>query len=300
ASTPSASLTLPGGEKLTATSTLSSLKGIHVYVVGAIPNTTAGIPSFGSNDRYFGVFPVGSATPHYSGVYDYTGNPLIGSEIDMRLFKRNANDVTNWTDVTATQNTTDNTFTFEGTFTEYMLGSMSTGGPLPLRFVSFTGSKQISQNLLQWKTGNESNTSFFEVERRTNLLQFSQVGTVTAIGSGNNNYSFIDKNNIEGLHYYRLKIVDKNGSYTYSNILQLDQPDNLQFSVFPNPAKKSVTIAGLSHNGILSLMNAEGKVLQKIKVTSQAIVIDISDYAGGTYLLKYQTGEKVTYQRLIK
>ncbi|MEO6327781.1 MAG: T9SS type A sorting domain-containing protein [Ginsengibacter sp.] len=136
--------------------------------------------------------------------------------------------------------------------------------------------------------------------KSTDGLLFNLIGSVNATGSGNNSYSLTDKNTFEGFYYYRLKIADKNGGFTYSNILKLYQYGNHPISVFPNPAKDKVTISGLSGKGTLTLMNAEGKTLQLIPLTAQTITIDVDSYAAGSYLLKYQVVEKVTYHRLIK
>lgn len=82
----------------------------------------------------------------------------------------------------------------------------------------FTAKSEPDAILLEWKTGVEDNLSRFEIERSaSNTNNFLQIGTVSAIG--NNSYYYYRDEMAMGptpIYYYRLKIVDNNGNYTYS------------------------------------------------------------------------------------
>ena len=104
--------------------TYNGLAGTHVYMVNEKPNSENGFKPVGSNDRYFGVFNVSVEAPHYTAVYNYTGNPYVtvADEPGVSLFKRTGNNALNWTNANATLNTNLNTLTVTGQNTEYILG----------------------------------------------------------------------------------------------------------------------------------------------------------------------------------
>jgi hypothetical protein len=294
---PSASLSRASGEKLTATSAPSTLTGIHVYVVESAPNTTNGITGVGGNNRYFGVHPVGSANPLYTGVYDYSGNPFVTDEAGLRLFKRNSNDITAWSTVAATQNTSARTLTFTGNFTEYMLGSI--GGPLPLNILSFTGSRQNSDALLQWRTADNRDVSKYEVQRSADGANFITVGSVAATGT---QYSFTDRDAFAtpGTRFYRIKSTGNDGRLSHSAIIKLMQTAGGTLTAFPNPAKDVITLAGLRQNGILRVYNTAGSIVHQQQISTQTLTLDISRFANGLYQLQYVSNQDIMTLKIMK
>ncbi len=293
------SLTHATGENLTVTSTSGSPAGIQVYMVDEKPNTLTGASGVGDNNKYFGVFQVNGTTPQYTAVYNYNGNPFVnpGIEAQLRLNKRTDNTATTWTVMTAIPNEPANTITVTGESTEYILGRL--GGALPLNLISFTGSKQNNDALLQWKTANEINTSRFEIQRSENGIDFITAGTVAA---GSSLYSFADVNTFitKQIVFYRLKSIDADGKFSYSGIVKLSNEQGGRFTIFPNPVKDIITISGLKQNGTLLLFTADGKLLLQQKTNTQSITMDLSSYATGTYLLQYENEGVRHTQKLIK
>lgn len=172
-------------------------------------------------------------------------------------------------------------------------------GALPLNLISFTSSKQNNDALLQWKTANEINVSRFEVQRSNDGQTFTTIGTVAAGGSL---YSFTDANTFSSrtVAFYRLKSIDADDRFTYSNIIKLSKQASATVTVYPNPVSDVLSISGLKQNGTVLLYNAEGKLLQQQTVTAQTMTIDMSKYAKGIYLLQYKTGDEVVNQKIIK
>lgn len=112
--------------------------------------------------------------------------------------------------------------------------------PLPVELISFAGKIRDNAALLQWETANEHNTSHFEVERSIDAQNFEKAGSVnTNNSSGNARYSFIDKDadkQASSILYYRLKIVDKDGSISYSQVISLTiSPASIPVVIYPNP-----------------------------------------------------------------
>lgn len=172
-------------------------------------------------------------------------------------------------------------------------------GTLPLRLISFIGTKQNNNAQLKWLTANEINVARFEVERSGDGQNFVTIATVLP---GINLYSFSDVDifNKTSIAFYRLKSVDADGRFSFSRIVRLSNQLLAELSAFPNPVKDLVTITGLKENGIISLMTTQGKLLKKEIVTTQNITLDMSLYTKGAYLLWYTHKNKVTSVKIIK
>lgn len=297
--TKTASLTHPSGESFTVTSTTGSPAGIHVYRVDEQPNTLSGASGVGINDKYFGVFQVNGTVPQYTAVYNYNGNPFVTPpiEADLRLNKRTDNAAASWTIIAAVPDEPNNTITVTGESTEYILGRLV--GALPLNIISFTGSKQNNDAMLQWKTANEINVIQFEVQRSNDGQVFATISTVAAGGSL---YSLTDANTFSSrtVAFYRLKSIDADDRFTYSNIIKLSRQTSAAVTVYPNPVSDVLSISGLQQKGTVLLYNTEGKLLQQQTVTAQTMTMSMSKYAKGIYLLQYKTGDEVANQKIIK
>lgn len=292
------SLTHPTGENFTVTSTSGSPAGIQVYMVNEKPSILTGASGVGDNNKYFGLFQVGGTTPQYTAVYNYNGNPFVNPAIEsqLRLNKRTDNTGT-WSTLTDIPNEPANTITVPGESTEYILGRL--GGALPLNLISFTGSKQNTDALLQWKTTNEINVKCFEVQRSENGIDFITIATLAA---GSADYLFTDINifSTKTVLYYKLKSTNVDTRAVYSNIIRLSNKISTALTVYPNPVKNIFTVAGLKQSGMVLLFNAEGKLLQRQNTTAQTITIDMSMYASGIYLLQYQSKGETVNQKIIK
>ena len=161
----------------------------------------------------------------------------------------------------------------------------------PLKRLSFTAKKQEKTNLLNWKTSQEINVDRFEVERSNNGRVFSKIGAVKA---GSLNYTFADNTPLATTNYYRLKMLDKDGSFTYSPIRSLSNYNSsLTITLFPNPAKDNLQVQIESDKKSLLqalIISADGKVLLSKNITAQEgstlQSINISTLPKGSYLLK--------------
>ena len=175
---------------------------------------------------------------------------------------------------------------------------------LPLKLLSFSAKKQDKTNLLQWQTANEINVDRFEVERSFDSRKFNKIGKVKA---GLSNYSFIDNNALKATNYYRLRMVDKDGQFTYSPIRQITI-DNSAFTItiFPNPAKDNLQVQIDSDKKMalkLQVISLDGKVLlnTSFNATEGSILrsINISALLRGSYLLKIKSID-VQEERVVK
>ena len=169
---------------------------------------------------------------------------------------------------------------------------------LPLHLLAFTGSIKQGITNLSWSTANEVSTSLFILEKSTDATEFNVLTTVLAHNnSGTNIYNFSDHNTQKGIVYYRLKMVDKNGSFSYSKIIQVAMNNKTQFNLFPNPVHNKLTIDfnGASTNTQATVLSLTGKELIRQPLQEGILnkTIGVSQLSKGTYLLviKGQQGE---------
>ena len=165
--------------------------------------------------------------------------------------------------------------------------------PLPLQLLSFNGSGQSGYNLLQWTTTQEINTKYFELESHTGQGSFTTIATIDAVGNGSGIYSYRDTKNYNATNvYYRLKMVDRDGHFTYSQTISLGSNDNVTVTVYPNPATDVLYIS--TGNSLLqsnaALYDASGRLLQNILITTSSQPINVRQLNSGLYFLKLADG----------
>jgi hypothetical protein len=162
------------------------------------------------------------------------------------------------------------------------------GIALPLELLAFDAVLQNDKTLLKWKTSDEINSSHFEVMHSINGQQFENVGIVSTNNTpGIYNYQFVHTAPREGVNYYRLKMVDTDGSFTYSGIKTVVLKTMPQLLVFPNPAQRFITVKGIAANGTVQLLSLDGKLLKQISTTANTMTIDIGTLPAGIYILGY-------------
>lgn len=181
------------------------------------------------------------------------------------------------------------------------------GHLLPTTLTNFTAKLNNQTTQVNWQTSQEINTSYFEVEYSNNAKDFSTVATVNASGnsSSNKNYSASHAISNETNHYYRLKMVDKDGSFAYSQIVKLKTAGKgLQVEVYPTIVshKANISISAIENNNAsIEVYTMQGqKVKQQniaIKIGSQTQELDVSGLANGNYIIRVSTN---TYQQSFK
>jgi Secretion system C-terminal sorting domain len=161
----------------------------------------------------------------------------------------------------------------------------ASGMPLPIELLHFTGKNENKDNILSWTTATEQNSSRFEVEHSTNGKNFETLGQVAATGesSDEKTYHFTHSKPAAIGHYYRLKMVDKDGTFKYSTIISLINSGSKNLTLYPNPTKNSVTIRTTDYNQPMRLFNIAGALLYSADTTPEQL--DLSNFAAGMYFL---------------
>ena len=174
---------------------------------------------------------------------------------------------------------------------------------LPLHLLTFTAKRANTANLLNWTTAQEVNTDHFDIERSPNGTQFSKIGTVKA-NSMNGQYTYTDDNSgqssVVSRLYYRLKMLDKDGQFTYSPIRQVSlNPQLSTLNIYPNPAKDNLQLQIESDQKAtlhLQVLTQDRKVVLSKQMTvqqgSSLQSINISQLPTGHYFLKALSADK--------
>jgi trimeric autotransporter adhesin len=197
-------------------------------------------------------------------------------------------------------------------FSSFYIGSSNI--TLPLQLIYFTGTLKNNATLLNWETENEKDVSSFIVERGIDGHNFSGIGTVAAIGNTTNKsqYAYTDYDvtkQSSPVVYYRLRMVDVDGGFTYSQVVTISLADITgRVSVFPNPASQKVTVSiNAPANGKVSwkLTDNTGRiVLQNTDMLRQGannLQIDVNRLPSGLYYLTVSGAgidQKVKLQKL--
>ena len=116
-------------------------------------------------------------------------------------------------------------FALSGTSSNFNLHTLN-AIPLPLTLTAFTATRSKDQSVLQWQTAQEENTSSFSIERSTDGLSYTSIGTIAAAGNSTStrSYEFTDRSPQPNDNYYRLKQIDLDGHFTYSAVRLVSFP----------------------------------------------------------------------------
>jgi len=177
---------------------------------------------------------------------------------------------------------------------------ITTPAPLPLTLKSFTAklveNTEVSQVNCQWQTVNELNTSNYEVQRSTDASFFGVIANVAAKGFGNGSYQTTDalSGNTSTNYYYRLKMIDKDGKFTYSNVVKITLDKKATaVKIAPNPFKEALQITIKAEKQTVaycSITNVEGKqmLVKKCNLFAGENVIgwnETAQLSKGVYIL---------------
>lgn len=190
------------------------------------------------------------------------------------------------------------------TITLRRITSVDADVPLPVNLLSFTAIADGDKTRLNWVTASEDNCDYFNVERSTDGAHFSFI--VAERGNGTSStehrYQTYDNKPSQGWNYYRLKQVDMDRQYSYSEVVPVffGKGSGTEILVYPNPSTTALSIivkTSSSDDEKLLLLDVSGRIMAEKKMSLSAgtnsFNIDISNIAAGTYLLKVGTQHQV-------
>jgi hypothetical protein len=318
--------------KIMITRDLNAPLGINVGGLGAMVTSSADLGStlveryhsagtgLGNEGilRQFNIVPGNNSGLDATFRFYYDESELNNiPEANLTMFK-SPNGVNNtWNGVGGTVNTTDNYVELSGIgdFSYWTLGDVN--NPIPVELTSFSASTDEKFVALNWVTASEINNYGWDIERRikndeNNFSDWIKAGFVK--GSGNTiesvSYTFSDKNITSGVFQYRLKQIDFDGTFTYSNIAEVEINGPTEFALFqnyPNPFNPETVIrfeVPVTAFVNLTVYNAIGeKVATLINQQMERGVylwnFNAGDYPSGIYIYRLNTGDQIFTKKMV-
>jgi hypothetical protein len=168
--------------------------------------------------------------------------------------------------------------------------------PLPVELTKFQAVQQNAHVVLSWETASEHHTDHFVIERSHNGYSFKEIESVTSQGDGITiqNYNAKDIFPHNGMNYYRLKIVDNDSTFGYSNFKMVHLESSSAIIFFPNPVDKSIQMEGLDEtmeDGLIEVFDREGKriFVDQLSVDDGKLFLSteaVNIYNPGIYFLR--------------
>jgi hypothetical protein len=189
------------------------------------------------------------------------------------------------------------------------MGAYKNQAVLPVEMLYFTGEALENGNFLTWATASEENNAGFEVQKSTDARTFEKIGFVVGNGTTyeQQTYNFLDTKsfqNLTGLNtvYYRLKQLDFDDKFEYSNIVSISNQNTAATSLllYPNPAISSnLTIE--NGEGTAVLFNALGQPLRQFNINNSNYLLNVNELPQGIYTLQIRRTDGTTVvQQFVK
>ncbi len=183
---------------------------------------------------------------------------------------------------------------------------------VPVELTSFTANVIDGEVVLIWSTATETNNSGFQVERSTNNENYEQVAFVPGFGTTTEpkNYSYSDNSVSNGTYYYRLKQIDFDGSFTYSEVVEINIGLPHEFALqqnYPNPFNPTTRINySVPADGFvnISVYNVLGEKVTEIvnsiqKAGSYEATFNATDFVSGMYIYRMESGDFVSIKKMM-
>lgn len=168
---------------------------------------------------------------------------------------------------------------------------------LPVELTSFAATQNGTNVVIDWATATETNNMGFDVERSTDGISFAKIGFVKGAGTTTSaqSYKFTDESAFAGKNYYRLRQIDMNGEFTYTDAIEVDlmlAGDFVIYQNYPNPFNPSTTIKfnlpsmAKVNITVFDIMGSEVASILDKEMTqgSHSVEFNASNLASGSYL----------------
>lgn len=185
----------------------------------------------------------------------------------------------------------------------FTLGSFSKYNLLPIKLVSFTAAADGNRVRLNWDIRNDQDVVRYEIEKSGTPGNFSYLTTIYSLQRAQWQYSAFDNNPVIGWNYYRLKIIDKSGHVTYSEIRKVKFNQGMQeVKIFPNPTTDvlNVQLPTSYAKVVLQLYASDGRLIFARQPSGNNIQLNVSSLPAGAYILRIITGDNTESHPFIK
>ncbi|MEM6963369.1 MAG: T9SS type A sorting domain-containing protein [Bacteroidota bacterium] len=277
----------------------------NAVTITVVPNSIANIdtaPSSGNVNNSLFFAATTSANSTY--VWDWgDGTPTSSGQNAIHTYAPNGNFSTSYT-VTLTVTNNNNCITT--TSTTVVIEDIA----LPIDLISFDATITDGGVQLRWVTASEENNEYFQIERSDDGISFEVIARIEGAGFSDEwlEYAYRDELPTLGQNYYRLKQVDFDGKFEYSDIVAVKVTEGVEvFSFYPNPCRDELNLkvnTTLKDGSYLQIMNLYGQLVNRINIpedTTSNFTIDLSQLDSGTYVIMLNdTQENLVLEKIMK
>lgn len=177
------------------------------------------------------------------------------------------------------------------------------GTALPVELSFFEGRKMDNGNKLMWETAIEIDNDIFEIERSSDGEQFEEIdyvwggGTTSSISS----YEYMDDAPSNGLNYYRLKQIDFNGNFTYSNTILIENRNEVEYNVYPTVVADQLTIESSAQEDFeIVVFDQTGRQVFTQSLQNRNSTLELFSLSAGPYYVMINTVSTSITKKIIK
>jgi hypothetical protein len=180
---------------------------------------------------------------------------------------------------------------------------------LPISLISFDAKPTFDNSInLTWQTASEENNDYFSIEHSIDGISFREIETQAGNGTTNaiQSYSFLHEEIESGLHYYRLKQVDFDEKFGYSNIITTTiKRSNDEVILTPNPTSNVILIqtkTPFERDADFQILNMQGQVVLSsiLQEGTDNLEVNVSNFPVGIYYLQLFVDNEVMMKKIIK
>lgn len=196
------------------------------------------------------------------------------------------------------------TAVFNSGFSGFSAGIVNT--TLPVTWLHFTAILHNNDVQLNWTTATETNNNRFEVEVSTNGIDFTKLTSIPAKGNSTiaTGYDYLHKQPAQHELFYRLRQVDNDGVFSYSNIVRIVKQESNRAYLYPVPAGNNVTLhlGEPALNAVIEIFSGDMKLLSTEKTSGMLLTkqLQLSTLPAGTYFVRITTAKRNEVVRFVK
>ncbi len=185
----------------------------------------------------------------------------------------------------------------------YVTGSAAAAPGLPVELTFFKGEKDNNTIVLKWETASEINNMGFEIQRSIDGVNWSSIDWIDGHGTTleSQSYQYRDKYPLGQLNYYRLKQIDEDDVFEFSNVISINLKSeyDTDFSVFPNPTNGQLFLKNIDLDTAesISLKNHIGETVAEFSTTESQF--DLTHLSDGIYFLVVKKNREFTTKKVI-
>lgn len=296
--------------------TLGGFGTAHVYVTGNGGGSWTALGGIGGSGRVNTILP---DVPFNAIVFDPLNSNIIYAGCDFGVFV-SSDRGNSWIDFNTGFTDAVQVFDLQISSDDKLIAAthgrgvfrtdLFSGTTLPVTLLEFNGSNAGARNKINWKVAQELDILHYELERSTDGINYQRIATIAGRNNpGETSYNYDD---VVGLanaeYYYRLKIAEQDGSYSYSAVLFLRVVGKNNFSVEGNPFRDFVGLRYTIGRDLplqVSYLNSAGALLRSEKYNATAgtglyTLYGLANYPAGMYLLKVDAGGEQRTFKIIK